>query len=378
VRTPNSSARSYASALPIRTFSTQAYSGKKRNDFCQYKQITQFLAALQHIFNRKFVLKTMFIVKICRKFLHFTAETKVLSEQVFDSLGKFISGTQNALVESLSALFNISQCVLATHQWVRIMSSGNVFIVGSTRTGAVVAKIAKTQNRTTGKFLKSIIAAAALSTCAMAQADVTLTFEAEAESPFFFNNDRANFGDYWIETYNGSGQEGFVGSLVDGSTNDICFNVSCPVNNKSTYYAALDDSFIVFGLTNNTPFKLQSLQASFIGAGQAVPSLAGILVLQGYDKNFNAIASATMQLGLSGPTGGAYNFGNYNTSAFSNTLVSAVRVLGYACDAATNCNRSTNLANFAIDNIVTVPEPMTLALFGLGLAGLGASRRRRA
>jgi hypothetical protein len=39
----------------------------------------------------------MFIVKICRKFLHFAAETKVLPEQVFDSVGKFISGTQNAL-----------------------------------------------------------------------------------------------------------------------------------------------------------------------------------------------------------------------------------------------------------------------------------------
>jgi len=50
----------------------------------------------------------MFIVKICRKFLHFTAETKVRSEQVFDSLSKFISGTQNALDESLSALFNIT------------------------------------------------------------------------------------------------------------------------------------------------------------------------------------------------------------------------------------------------------------------------------
>jgi hypothetical protein len=56
----------------------------------------------------------MFIVKICRKFLHFTAETKMHPEQVFDSLGKFISGTQNALDESLSALFNIRLCVLAT------------------------------------------------------------------------------------------------------------------------------------------------------------------------------------------------------------------------------------------------------------------------
>jgi hypothetical protein len=108
--------RARVSALPICAFSAQAHSGNKDNDFCQYKQKTQFLAALQHIFNRKFVLKTRFIVKICRKFLHFTAETKVHSEQVFDSLGKFISGTLNALDGLLSALFNIRLCVLATHQ----------------------------------------------------------------------------------------------------------------------------------------------------------------------------------------------------------------------------------------------------------------------
>ena len=259
------------------------------------------------------------------------------------------------------------------------MSSGNVSIARSTRTGAVVANIAKTQNSKTGKFLKSVIAAAALSACAMAHADVTLTFEGQFDSPFIFNATQLNFPSYYVQGYNGTTEDGLVGSIVDGRDSDTCGpGLSCPVNNKSNYYAALDDGFVVFGLNDNSQFKLQSLQASFIGAGQAsYPSVAGYLVLQGYDANFNIIAST--QLALSGPTNGAFNFATYNTTALSNTLVSAVRVLGYSCDVgAANCVRSTNLSNFAIDNVVTVPEPMSLALLGLGLAGIGAARRRRA
>jgi hypothetical protein len=319
----------------------------------------------------------MFIVKICRKFLHFTVETKVHSEQVFDSLGKFISGTQNALDELLSALFNIRLCVLATHQWVRIMSPGNIFIVGSTRTGAVVANISKTQNSTTGKFLKSIIAAAALSTCAVAQADVTLNFEGDAPG-IFFAGGQNYIDDYWIETYGGTLTTDLAGVITDGSDRYACDNpLSCPVNNKSKYLSLLDDSYFYFGLADDSKFRLTSLQASFIGAGQTYAPVSGLLQLQGFNANGTA-AGGVLQLALSGPTNGAFNFANYNTGAFGNQLVSFVRVLGFACDASGACNRTANLSNFAIDNIVTVPEPTTLALLGLGLAGFGVSRRRRA
>lgn len=257
------------------------------------------------------------------------------------------------------------------------MSPDNVFIARSTRTGAVVAKIAKTQNRTTGKFLKSIIAAAALSTCAMAQADVTLNFEGQSGG-LFYAGQQTYIDDYWIQTFGGTLTTDMAGVITDGSDRYACGDgISCPVNNKTKYLSLLDDSYFYFGLADDSKFKLTSLQASFIGAGQAYAGTSGILQLQGFNADGTTVGGV-LQLGLSGPTNGSFNFANYSTGAFGNQLVSYVRVLGYACDTTGSCNRTSNLANFAVDNLVTVPEPTTLALLGLGLAGFGVSRRRRA
>jgi hypothetical protein len=240
-----------------------------------------------------------------------------------------------------------------------------------------VANISKTSKRSTGKFLKKIVAAAALSACAFAQAGV-LTFETPVDSPFFFSGDHVQMGEYWVESYGGTLTTDLAGAIIDGSDSGTCFSVSCPVNNQSHYYAGLDDGYFYFGLNSDGNFKVKSLQASFIGAGQAsFPAVSGLLVLQGF--NFaGAAVGGGLQIGLAGPSNGAFNFATYNTGAFGNNELSFVRVLGYACDAAGSCNRSSNLANFAIDNIVTVPEPTTFALLGLGLVGFAFARRRAA
>lgn len=240
--------------------------------------------------------------------------------------------------------------------------------------------IAKKQILNTGKFVKSVLAAAALSTCAFAQAGVvTIDFEGDA-SPIQFSGMYSEIDNYWIESYGGPQTNDFAGLIIDGSDRTACVGISCPVNNLSRYYAVANDSYFYFGLNNNHEFKVKSLQASFIGAGQAsFPAVSAILLLQGFNAS-GAAVGGSLQVPLSGPIGGSFRFADYNLGAFGNTNVSQVRVLGYACDISGNCNRNANLANFAIDNIslYAVPEPLTLGLFGLGLAGLAASRRRRA
>lgn len=225
------------------------------------------------------------------------------------------------------------------------------------------------------KTVKRVLCAAMLAMASAAQADV-LNFEGAVDTPFVFAGDHIQIGKYWIEAYGGSQTSDMVGSFVDGSDPGSCFAVACPVNNASQYYAGLDDGYFYFGMNDDSLFRLGSLRASFIGNGQSsFPAVAGMLVLQGFNALGQAVGSAK-QIGLAGPSNGQFSFANYSLTSMVGDFA-YVRVLGYSCDATGNCNRNSNLANFAIDDITTIPEPGSLALFGLGVAGFGLVARRR-
>lgn len=234
------------------------------------------------------------------------------------------------------------------------------------------------KTRVGGKLFKQLALAAALCTAGVANAGV-LTFEG-ATTPFVFANETVTDGKYWMTALGGTTGD-MTGMFINGADQaDICFGaeLKCPQNNTSTYYAALADSYLVFGLNSGNSFRLDSFSASFIGTGSAALT-RGLLVLQGYGQDGFALGGA-LQVALPVAVNGQYNFGNFVLGDFFSTEYAAVRFLGYGCDSSGACTRGLNGSNFAIDNIVTsadIPEPATFGLLGLGLLGMGALRRRK-
>lgn len=173
-----------------------------------------------------------------------------------------------------------------------------------------------------------------------------------------------------------------VGSFIDGSTAQSCDNSACPVNNPTTYYGALDDSYIDLTMTSRYRFTIKSFDASFIGGTpisteSPYPAISGLLRIQGVLTN-GASVIETYQ--LAGPSAAGFNFAHYNTSAaFSKLEFTKAFIFGYVCGDDANCSAfSTDRGQFGIDNInVEVPEPASFALFGLGMAGVAFSRRRK-
>ena len=173
-----------------------------------------------------------------------------------------------------------------------------------------------------------------------------------------------------------------VGALINGSdlSGGLCgVGLICPSNNQTNFLALVNDGLPDIGMLSGDKFRAISFDASFIAIeGDTVPGTAMILRAEGYSATGLLIQQDFL---IPGPgSNGAYSFATYTlNAAFQNTYLNDIAFRSFICPpGTTSCNRSSDKAQFALDNLHFIPEPSSVALVALAALGaFGATSRRR-
>jgi hypothetical protein len=236
------------------------------------------------------------------------------------------------------------------------------------------------------QFFRLLSALAVSAACALPAQATVLTFDNGLDTslapfaPLLTHESEMTQHGYWIDMFStkaGRTNADLVGALVDGTdVNNTCAGLVCPNNNSTRFLAALNDGLPDIGKLDGTAFYLKSFDASFIAAqGDLILPTSLALVVVGYDAVGDVVAQEDFF--LPGPVAGAFRFGTYTAgTALANARIFELAFWGYACTTATTCTRTLDKAQFALDNITVVPEPSSVALVGLALAGLFVARRQ--
>lgn len=177
---------------------------------------------------------------------------------------------------------------------------------------------------------------------------------------------------------------GSVGALIDDSNNLACFITACPVGDGSTYFAGLNDGVLNVSSNQGIGFRVGSLSYAFLAPVAGYPNASyGQLVLTGTTRTGGTISVASDFPGQD--AAGNFTFDQFLVDrAFRGTTLTGLSINACLFDGAGGCfsgdrEFTQNQAQFAVDNLnlSVIPEPTSIALMLLGLAGLGAMSRRR-
>lgn len=218
-------------------------------------------------------------------------------------------------------------------------------------------------------FSKTLAAAATLACSTAFAGGGFITFDATA--PSIFTNGDVTVDGLGVITTLGNG--GFDGQ-IDGVGGCV---VVCPVGNATQFYSALNDGGLNVKLSGGG-LSMLGLDFGFVvPVPVIVAGSVGKLVVTGFDAN--GVGTMISQDFSAQDANGDFGFTHWDfASSFANTWFSSVNINACLYDANGDCvNPANNLAEFAVDNIAFLPEPGSLALAGVSLAGLLAAGRRR-
>jgi len=221
------------------------------------------------------------------------------------------------------------------------------------------------------KLFKQALALAAAVMCSVASAGV-VTFEGAAPA-IYAGGDTLTEGDVTMTVLGSSNN--FSGALADSNG---CLVAACPLGNDGLFFAGLNDAGMNLAFSNGISIGVRSLDFGFLSPVPIADlSGFGMLVLQGLMADGSSIIS-TREFSASDSDGNFF-FSHWDISdALSTSQFSSINIMACLFNGNGDCvNPADNQAQFAVDNIAYVPEPATLALVGLSLFGLAATRRRQ-
>lgn len=210
--------------------------------------------------------------------------------------------------------------------------------------------------------MRKQLAVAALAFLSMISQSCGAILTFEKESGLYITNDGFTFQDNGFEFVFGTGSSG-EGSgpaalIGEPGVNIIC-SPPCSSDGSSAYYS-LNGASLTMSKIDSSPFSLVTIDAA-----QVFTTLDFSLELSIIGELEGGGVVTTV---LSTAPGGADTFAKYSLpSSFTNLL--SVEFVG---------GNIYPENEFAIDNIVVIPEPSTWAMMGIGFIGLGFLGSRRA
>lgn len=219
-------------------------------------------------------------------------------------------------------------------------------------------------------YISAAIAGAALSP--QVHAATVIDFEGAGLTGLYFPGDSFTQNGFKMTV-------GFDAGIVDGVGG---FTSGAPSGDPTQFYAQLNEGELILERNNGGLFNLDGFDAAFVALNPA-PGGTTVLVVQATfgDGTFGGVAFSFL-----GSSTDRFPFGRYNNPTdFANfTNVKLIEFFACSYDGTNFC--ATGLQNngqFALDNInvtavTSVPEPTTVALFGMGLIGLALRSRRSA